>query len=97
MADPYEILGVADDADDGVIRKRYLELVRQFPPEQHPQKFAAIRAAYEQMKDLDTRLAHRLFEAGRNETIQGLIEDIACRSTRRRLSLPTLLTLAAPR
>lgn len=97
MADAYEILGVPDDADDGVIRKRYLELIKQFTPEQHPEKFASIRTAYEQLKDLETRLAHRLFEAGRHETLQGLIEEIACRTTRRRLSLPTLLTLTALR
>ena len=97
MADPYEILGVADDADDAAIRKRYLEMVKQFSPEQHPERFAAIRSAYEQLKDLETRLAHRLFEAGRHETIHGLIEEIACRTTRRRHSLPTLLTLLTPR
>ena len=31
--------------EDETIRRRYLELVREFPPERHPTRFAAIRAA----------------------------------------------------
>ena len=45
MTDPYEVLGIDDDADDEAIRRRYLELVKRFPPEHHPEKFAAVRAA----------------------------------------------------
>jgi curved DNA-binding protein CbpA len=93
MTDPYEVLSLAADSDDEAIRRRYLELVRQYPPEHQPQKFAAIRAAYEALRDLNTRLSHRLFEAGKKETIDALIEEIACRSPRRRLSLKTLLNL----
>src|SRR5881397_3395941 len=93
MTDPYEVLGLPADCDDEIIRRRYLELVRQFSPERHPEKFAAIRAAYEQLKDLDTRLRHRLFEAGKNESIEALIEELACRTKRRRASLETLLSI----
>jgi curved DNA-binding protein CbpA len=89
--DPYEILGLPAESDDEAIRRRYLELVRQFSPEHHPEKFAAIRAAYEQLRDLDTRVRHRLFEAGKNESIDALIKEITCQSTRRRVSLETLL------
>ena len=67
MSDPYEVLGLPPDSDDETIRRRYLELVRQFSPEHHPEKFAAVRAAYESLRDLDTRLRHRLFEAGKKE------------------------------
>jgi DnaJ-class molecular chaperone len=93
MSDAYEILGIPPDADDEAIRKRYLELVRQFPPEQHPEKFAAIRAAYENTKDLDTRLQHRLFEMGKKDSIDTVIQEVTCRSTRRRVSLKTLLSM----
>ena len=65
MTDPYAVLGLPPDSDDEAIRRRYLELVRQFSPEHHPEKFAAIRAAYEQLRDLNTRLRYRLFEAGK--------------------------------
>jgi curved DNA-binding protein CbpA len=93
MADPYEVLGLPPDADDEAIRRRYLELVRQFTPEHSPEKFAAIRAAYESTRDLDTRLRHRLFEMGKKESLEPIIQEVTCRSPRRRVSLRTLLSL----
>src|SRR5262245_51202739 len=93
MTDPYSMLGLPPDSDDETIRRRYLELVRQFSPEQHPEKFAAVRQAYESLRDLNTRLRHRLFEAGKNESVDAIIEEIACRSSRRRLSLEALLSI----
>src|SRR5271165_5480353 len=95
MSDPYAILGLQGDSDDDTIRRRYLELVRQFSPEQHPEKFAAVRQAYESLRDLNTRLRYRLFEAGKNETVDALIEELTCRSSRRRMSLETLLAIAS--
>ncbi len=94
MTDAYAVLGLPPDSDDAAIRRRYLELVRQFSPEHHPEKFAAVRAAYEQLKDLNTRLRHRLFEAGRHESVDAIIEEVTCRSSRRRVSLKTLLSAA---
>lgn len=91
MTDPYAVLGLPPDSDDEAIRRRYLELVRQFSPEQNPEKFAAVRAAYESLRDLNTRLRYRLFEAGKNESVHALIEEVTCRSSRRRVSLKTLL------
>jgi curved DNA-binding protein CbpA len=93
MTDPYAVLGLPADSDDDTIRRRYLELVRQFSPEHHPEKFAAVRRAYESLRDLNTRLRYRLFEAGKNESVDALIEEVTCRSSRRRLSLETLLSL----
>jgi len=93
MTDPYHVLGVADDADDETIRRRYLELVREFPPERHPERFASVRAAYERLKDLDARVRHRLFEQGKRDGIDELIEDVACRTPRRRYGLQALLQM----
>jgi len=93
VADPYAVLGLPADSDDETIRRRYLELVRQFSPEHHPEKFAAVRQAYESLRDLNTRLRYRLFEAGKNESVEHLIEELTCRSSRRRVSLETLLSL----
>jgi curved DNA-binding protein CbpA len=92
MSDPYEVLGLPGDADDETIRSRYLELVRQYSPEHHPERFSAIRAAYESLRDVDTRLRHRMFEAGKRDTIEAILEEVECRSPRRRLSLATLLS-----
>src|SRR5260370_13149002 len=92
MDDPYATLGLPPGSDDEAIRRRYLELVRQFPPERHPERFAAVRRAYESLRDLNTRLRYRLFEAGRNDTVDAIIEELACRTTRRRLPLETPLS-----
>jgi len=94
VPDPYTVLGVAPDAADDDIRRRYLELTRAFPPEQHPERFAAVRAAYERLKDLDARVRYRLFEAGKDDTIEALIEEAGCRTARRRVGLRALLAAA---
>jgi curved DNA-binding protein CbpA len=91
VEDAYAVLGLAPDSDDEAIRRRYLELVRQYSPEHHPERFAAIRAAYEKLRDVDTRLRYRLFEAGKRENVDAILEEVLCRSTRRRVSLQTLL------
>ncbi len=91
MDDAYAVLGLAPDSDDEAIRRRYLELVRQFSPEHHPERFAAIRAAYEKLRDADTRLRYRLFEAGKRDNVDAILEEVVCRSPRRRVSLQTLL------
>jgi curved DNA-binding protein CbpA len=92
MTDAYQVLGLPPEADDEAIRRRYLELVRQNSPEHHPEKFAAVRAAYEQLRDQSTRLRHRLFEAGKNETVDAIIEEVSCRRIRRRVSLKQILS-----
>jgi curved DNA-binding protein CbpA len=94
MSDPYVVLGLPAESDDAAIRQRYLELVRQFTPEHYPEKFAAIRAAYDSLRDLDARLRHRLFEAGKQETLDAIREELSCRSSRRRVSLKQLLSVA---
>ncbi len=98
MSDPYAVLGVPPDAADGAIREAYLALARQFTPESAPEKFAAVRAAYEAIRTLDKRARHRLFDAGKDETVDAILEDAACRTPRRRPSLDALLaTLRPPR
>ncbi len=93
MSDPYQVLGLPPDADDEAIRRRYLELVKQYPPGQHAGRFAEVRKAYEQLKDLATRVRHRLFDLGENESIERIAEELSCQSPRRRVSLQTLLSL----
>jgi curved DNA-binding protein CbpA len=94
MTDPYQVLSLPPGSDDEAIRRRYLELVRQFTPEKHPERFAAVRQAYESLRDLNTRLRYRLFEAGRNDSVDAIIEELSCRTTRRRLSREALLSTA---
>src|SRR4051794_8339271 len=96
MTDPYATLGVPADSDDAAIRRRYLELVKQYSPERHPERFAAVRQAYESLRDLDTRLRYRLFEAGKADSVDAIIDEVAGKGPRRRLSLAALLAAAGP-
>jgi curved DNA-binding protein CbpA len=91
MTNPFEVLGVSENADDPAIRAAYLDLVRRFPPEQAPERFAVIRQAFESLRDEDARLRWQLFEAGCTDTIDAAIEDLACRTPRHRLSLEQLV------
>lgn len=94
MNDPYAVLDLALDSDDEAIRRRYLELVKKHTPEREPEKFAAIRGAYEQLRDVESRLHYRLFEVGREETVAAILEELACRTPRLRQSLEKLLSVA---
>jgi curved DNA-binding protein CbpA len=49
--DPFKVLGVPEDAGEVEIRARYLELVKQFPPERDPDKFREVQAAFAAAKD----------------------------------------------
>ncbi len=92
MEDPYLVMGLPVDSTDEAIRQRYLELVKQFPPEQQAQRFAVIRSAYEKLRDLNTRVRYRLFEAGKKDSIDAILEELECQSPRRRVSLKELIT-----
>lgn len=94
MADPYETLGVSPDVDEVALRKRYLELVRQHPPEKSPQKFAQIREAYEELRDPVERLRRQLFQVHSGETLDDVIADLRSRMQAARIPTETLLSLA---
>ncbi len=61
MNDPFCILNIPETANDNDIRKAYLKLVKQFPPEQAPEQFKRIRSAYDCIKNERSRLSYRLF------------------------------------
>jgi curved DNA-binding protein CbpA len=94
MSDPYEVLGLANDADEAEIRRRYLELVRQSPPDREPERFAAVRAAYDEVRDPARRLESQLFRASTSDSLDALAADLRARLAAARLSLDALLSLA---
>ena len=96
MIDPYEVLGVSADATEEQIRQRYLALVREFPPEQEPKRFAEIRDAYDQLRDPVVSLERRLFNLTAVDTFDTLLAAERQRQRARRLPTPVLLSLGEP-
>jgi DnaJ-class molecular chaperone len=94
MADPYEILGLPRDAGLEQIRKRYLELVREFPPDRSPERFTSIRAAYDELRDPVHRVSNLLFGVQSTDSIDALNADLRARLRAARIPVKTLLSLA---
>lgn len=61
VTDPYIVLGLSRGADRSEIRTTYFALVRQHPPEQDPETFKRIRAAYDKLRTAQRRAATDLF------------------------------------
>lgn len=74
---PFEILGVAEDADDATIRQAYLRLLRRHPPERDPDGFRRLRAAYEAVRSLQDRTARRLLEKPVLPDVEPLLRALA--------------------
>ena len=94
MADPYSVLGVSLDADEAILRRRYLELVRLNPPEKCPREFAEIRQAYEELRDPAKRLERQLFRVRESESVDDVIADLRLRVQATRIPTEALLSLA---
>ena len=47
----YKNLGVRANASQALIKQKYIESVKSFPPETHPEEFQQIRRAYETLRD----------------------------------------------
>ena len=94
MADPYEVLGIERGSGDAEIRRRYLELVRRHPPDREPERFAAIRGAYDQLRDPVVRLVSTLFGLDSGETLDAIVAEVEHRLRTARIPVNTLLSLA---
>ena len=98
ILDPYGVLDLPDEAGDEAIRARYLELVRRYPPDHHPERFRAVREAYDLIRDTDRRLEYALFHVIRNPDIRANWEAIEWKpETRRRRKSQDLLAFLRPR
>ncbi len=97
MADPYETLGLTRTSSDAEIRRRYLELVRQFPPERDAERFAAIRHAYDQLRDPVSRMATRLFKIEEGDSWEAIEADWKRRLRSARIPVDVLLGLSERR
>ncbi|MEO6811353.1 MAG: J domain-containing protein [Isosphaeraceae bacterium] len=96
MTEPHNVLGLSPHADEETIRKRYLELVREFPPDRAPERFAAIRAAYDQVRDPSLQLQIQLFEPETDDSLDAIADDLRARLRQRMIPTSVLLSLAEP-
>ncbi|SLM33205.1 hypothetical protein MTBBW1_950003 [Desulfamplus magnetovallimortis] len=71
------VLNIPLDASDEQIRKRYLELVKKYPPEREPQQFQKINSAYEEIKDQRSRVKSRLFSTFKTVTTEVALQELA--------------------
>jgi curved DNA-binding protein CbpA len=95
MNNPHEVLGLEPGAPVALVRKRYLELVREFPPEREPEKFARIHAAYRQLEDPTEALYNRLFVLDdTDESWEDLTARVRRRLLRQSLQVRGLIDLA---
>ena len=93
MQDPYEILGLDSNASEAAVRKRYLELVRQHPPDQAPEQFARIRAAYDELRDPVALLEKRILRFADDDSLDDIISGVRQRLRLARIPTETLLSL----
>lgn len=60
-SDPYAVLGLMRGAAPREVKRAYFDLVREYPPENDPQTFKVIRAAYEKLRTAEMRTETDLF------------------------------------
>jgi DnaJ-class molecular chaperone len=93
MRDAFTVLGVDENADDAEIRRRYLSLVRDFPPDRAPSRFQEYRAAYDALSDERKRLEAKLLHT--NEVALSRLSMAALRAASSGSSRATKRTVTA--
>src|ERR1700685_4218679 len=94
MPNASETLGVSPDASEVEIRNRYLQLVREFPPDRAPERFAEIRAAFDDLRNPIVQLEKRLFSLSTHDSVASLQADVLTRLRTVQLPISVLLSLA---
>ena len=92
MSDPIDVLNLSATANEQEIRARYLELVRKFPPDSAPDRFAEIRAAYDELSDPRQQLRRTLFRPT-EDALSAIIADVSTASQARRIPTDDLLAM----
>jgi curved DNA-binding protein CbpA len=93
MTNPYEVLGLPPNADEAALRGRYLELVRQHPPDRSPARFAEIRAAYDELRNPANRLERLIFLPS-EDSLRDVLASFRTRLLGARIPVDLLLSLA---
>ena len=94
LLDPYAILGLPRGCDESDVRRRYLDLVRQFPPDRARNVSPRFAGPIEKLRDPVVRLRSKLFDLESSGTIVDLMNDVRRRVRIDRLPTSILLSLA---
>lgn len=89
--DPHLVLGLRPDASEEQVRRRYLELVKQYPPEREPDRFREIHQAYQAAGDPLVQAQHLIEPSPDTPQWKDVIEH--ARANPPRLSGDLLLSL----
>lgn len=89
----HQVLGVPLNADPETLRKRYLQLVREFPPDRDPARFAEIRTAYDELRDPAKTLRQLLFARNAPRSLEEVVVEGKSKTGNRRFSTSLLLSL----
>jgi curved DNA-binding protein CbpA len=92
---PHEVLGLSASASLDDLRCRYLELVKQFPPEREPERFRKIHQAYSACCDPLTQAKRIMDSHPVTRDWNELLEEEAQRPPR--LGVEALLSLGNKR
>ena len=92
----YQTLGLAPGCSEDELRKRYLELVRRYPPETHAEKFSRIHEAYEKLKNPLESMPDMLFDLDSDDSIERIIADALDDIRSERLPTQVLLKMGEP-
>jgi hypothetical protein len=94
MPTAHEVLGVSSTATEAEIRGRYLQLVREFPPDRAPERFAEIRAALDELRAPEVKLERCLFSLASTDSLEELRNELRARLRTAKLSTAALIALA---
>jgi len=94
VRDPWTVLELDPAADEVTIRKRYLELVRRYPPDREPERFREVREAYGLLRDPVKRIEAQLFDMRSDEQLDEIVDDLRQRMRDSRIPTDALLRLA---
>lgn len=72
---PWQVLGVTQDASEEEIRAAYLRKVKEHPPERSPEAFERIRDAHEALRD-PRRRATRVLSADLSQPLVSLLDGL---------------------
>lgn len=71
----YKLLGTRSNISQERIKEKYIEKLREFPPETHPEEFQEIRRAYETLKDPKKRKQYDMMRKY-GDKIESIMEEV---------------------